>query len=98
MNSRGTGDEMPVGQGEKGEGEFWRTGVPLSTSFSGDSTSLSPILMSVLILRARGGRFEGERALGESGRGRFFALWGSTGGAVTAKIGTLLGTVRCTQA
>ena len=74
VNTRGTGEGMPFRQGEIGEGEFPRKGVLLSTSFSGDFTSLSPTWMSFLILCAKGGRFEGKGAFGESGKGRFLAL------------------------
>ena len=84
MKTRGAGEGRLLVQGEIGEGEFSGKGELLRISFSGDSNSLSTICKSVLILRARGRRFEGERALGESGRGRFFTLWGFTGGAETA--------------
>ena len=91
VRTRGAGEGKSFTEGEIGEGELSGQGELLSSSFSGDSTSLSPIWMSVLILCARGGRFEGERALGEIGRGRFFTLWGFTGEADTAWR-------RCTQA
>ena len=40
--------------------------------------------MSDLILCAKGGRFGGDRALGESEKVRFFVLWVFTGEAETA--------------
>ena len=58
-------------RGERGEGEFSRKVRLLSTSYSGDSTSLSPTSMSFLILCAKGERFEGEGTLGEAGKGHF---------------------------
>ena len=42
VKTRGVDEGMPFVQGEIGEGEFSRKGEHLSTSFSGDSTSLSP--------------------------------------------------------
>ena len=74
VNTRGAGEGKPLTQGEKGEGEFSGPGGLLSISLSGESNSLSPTLMSFLILCAKGGRFEGEETLGEPGKGRFFAL------------------------
>ena len=74
MQTRGTGEGRPFAPGERGGEEFSRKVGPLSTSFSGDSTSLSPTCMSFLILCAKGGRFEGEGTLGEVGKGRFLAL------------------------
>ena len=86
MRTRGAGERKSFkqGQGEIGEGELSGQGELLSFSFTGDSTSLSPIWMSVLTLCAKGGRFEGQRALGETGRGHSFTLWGFTGEAETA--------------
>ena len=84
MKTRGAGEGRLLVQGEIGEGEFSGKGGLLRISFSGDSNSLSTICKSVLILRARGRRFEGVRALEESGRGRSFALWRFTGEAETA--------------
>ena len=40
--------------------------------------------MSDLILCAKGGRFGGDRALGESEKVLFFVLWGFAGEAETA--------------
>ena len=64
-----------MARGEHGKGDFegvcCGVGWVLSSSLSGDS---SPICKSDLILCANGGRFEGELALGESGRGRFLEL------------------------
>ena len=84
VKTRGAGEGKPFVQGEIGKGEPSRQEELRSFYFSGDSTSLSPIWMSVLILWARGRRFKGERVPGESGRGRFFALLVFTGGAETA--------------
>ena len=78
MKTSGAGEGMSLGKGEKGAGEFSGNGELLSTSFSGDSISLSPIKISSLILWAKGGApggFEGDGSLGESGKGRFFAHW-----------------------
>ena len=57
MRTRGAGERKSFkqGQGEIGEGELSGQGELLSFSFTGDSTSLSPIWMSVLILCAKGG-------------------------------------------
>ena len=71
VKTRGTGEGIPFKQGEKRAGEFSMKGGLLRTSFSGDSTSLSPIWMSFLILCDKGGGFEGEVV--ESKRGRFLA-------------------------
>ena len=71
VKTRGTGEGILFKQGEKGAGEFLRKGGLLRTSFSGDSTSFSPIWRSFLILCDKGGGFEGEVA--ESRRGRFLA-------------------------
>ena len=43
VKTRGAGEGMPFKQGEEGAGEFSRKGGLLRTSFSGESTSLSPI-------------------------------------------------------
>ena len=56
----------------------------LRISFSGDSISLSSTWMSFLVLCAREGRLEEEGALGESGKGRVFALGMRTGKAESA--------------
>ena len=81
---RGAGEGRPFIQGEMGEGEFSRRVGLLRISFSGDSVSLSPTWMSFLILCAKGERLEGEGALGESGKGRFLAIWMLTGKAESA--------------
>ena len=73
MKTSGEGEGMSFGQGEKKAGEFSRKGGLLRTSFSGDSTSLSPRISS-LILYVKGGRFEGEGSLGESGTLHFECL------------------------
>ena len=52
MRTRGAGEGKSFTEGEIGEGELSGQGELLSSSFSGDSTSLSPIRMSVLILCA----------------------------------------------
>ena len=83
VKTSGAGEGMSLGKGEKGAGEFSGNGELLSTSFSGDSTSSSSIRISSLILCAKGGGFEGDGSLGESGKGRFFALWVLTGKAWT---------------
>ena len=74
VKTRDTGEGISFKQGEKRAGEFSIKGKDLSTSFSGDSTSFSPICMSLLILCDKGWRFEGEGSLGELGKGRFLAL------------------------
>ncbi len=76
--ARGTGDGISFKQGEKWAGEFSGIGWLLRISFSGDSTSLSSIWMSFLILCGKGGRFEGE-GLEESGKGRLLPLGVLTG-------------------
>ena len=78
MKTKGAGAGMRFAQGEIGDREFSGEGELLRISCSVDSTSHStshsPTLMSDLILCAKGGRFEGEGALGEIGRGRLLAL------------------------
>ena len=81
--ARGTGDGISFKQGEKWAGEFSGIGWLLRISFSGDSTSLSPIWMSFLILCDKEGWFEGE-GLGESGKGRLLPLGVLTDKAETA--------------
>ena len=61
VNIRGAGEGKLLAQGEIGEGEYSRRSELLRISFSGDSISLSLILMSDLILCAKG-----ERAVVES--------------------------------
>ena len=73
MNTRGAGAAKSFTQGEIGDGEFSGIGGLLRISFSGDSTSLSSIWMSFLILCGKGGRFEGE-GLEESEKGRLYPL------------------------
>ena len=74
MKTRDAGEGTSLKQGEAGAGEFSLKEKLLSTSLSGDSISLSPIWMSLLILCDKGGRFEGEGSLGEVGKvkGAFF--------------------------
>ena len=71
VRTRGAGEGKSFTRGETGVGEFPRMGALLRISFSGDSTSLSSIWMSFLILCGKGGRFEGE-GLEESEKGRLF--------------------------
>ena len=75
MKTRDAGEGTSLKQGEAGAGEFSLKEKLLSTSLSGDSISLSPIWMSLLILCDKGGRCEGEGSLGEVGKGRFLSLW-----------------------
>ena len=86
----GAGEGMLSTQGERAEAKFSGGGELLSTSHSEDSTSSSPTCISFLILCARGGRFEGDEAPGES-KVRFLAL-----GVLTGKTATVCW--RCTEA
>ena len=61
VKTSGAGEGKSSVQGKTGVRSFLGKGELLSTSFSGDSTSLlSPIWISDLILWAKGERFEGE--------------------------------------